>query len=64
MAGLGDRATLLLGLRLVVKWCRLKGRQHWVWGASQQDYGGVYALVGQFVHKAVQIGSCHGLGLR
>ncbi len=62
--GLGKHATLLLGLGLVVKGCRLKSRQHRVLGTSQQDYCGVHSLVGQLVHKAVQIGSCHGLRLR
>lgn len=61
--GLGDRPTLLLGLGLV-KGGRLKSGQHRVLGTSQQDHGGVHALVGQLVHKAVQIGSCHGLRLR
>jgi hypothetical protein len=61
---LGDRTTLLLGLGLVVKGGSLKSRQHRVLGASQQDCGSVHALVRQFVHKAVQIGSCHGLRLR
>jgi hypothetical protein len=63
--GLGDRAPLLLGLRLIVKGCRrLESRQHRVLGTSQQDYSGVHALVGQLVYEAVQIGSCHRLGLR
>jgi hypothetical protein len=62
--GLGNRSTLLLGFGLVVKGCRLKSRQHRVLGTSQQDYGGVHALVGQFVYKAVPIGSRHGLRLR
>ena len=61
---LGDGATLLLGLGLVVKGSSLKSGQHRVLGTSQQDHGGVQALVGQLVHKAVQIGSCHGLRLR
>lgn len=62
--GLGDRPTLLLGLGLVVEGSHLKSRQHRVLGTAQQDHGGVHALVGQFVHTAVQIGSCRDLGLR
>lgn len=62
--GLGDGATLLLGFGLVVKGSSLKRRQHRVLGTSQQDHGCVHALVGQLVHKAVQIGSRHDLRLR
>lgn len=62
--GLGNRATLLLGLGLVVKGRSLESRQHRVLDMSQQDHGGVHALVGQLVNKAVQIGSRHGLRLR
>jgi hypothetical protein len=62
--GVGDCATLLLGFGLVVKGSSLKSRQHRVLGTSQQDHGCVHALVGQLVHKTVQIGSCHGLRLR
>ena len=61
---LRNRSTLLLGLGLVVKGCRLKIREHRVLGTGQQDHGGVHALVGQFVHEEVQIGSRHGLRLR
>ena len=62
--GVGDCATLLLGLRLVVKGSSLKRRQHRVLGTGQQDHGGVHALVGQLIHKTVQIGSRHDLRLR
>jgi hypothetical protein len=61
---LGDRATLLFALGLVVKRGCLKSRQNRVLGTGQQDYGSVQALVRQLVYKAVQIGSCHGLRLR
>jgi hypothetical protein len=63
--GLGDRATLLFALGLVVlkRGC-LKSHQNRVLGTGQQDYGSVQALVRQLVYKAVQIGSCHGLRLR
>jgi hypothetical protein len=62
--GFGDCATLLFGFGLVVKGRCLKSRPHRVLGTSQQDHGGVHAFVGQFVHKAVQIGSCLGRRLR
>ncbi len=48
---------------VVIKGSSLKGRQHWVLGTSQQDPGGVHALVGQLIDKAVQIGSRHGLNV-
>lgn len=42
--------SVIPGVGLVVKGGSLESRQHRVFGTSQQDSGGVHALVWQLVH--------------